>query len=135
MLESDALRKIFTGDYGAEGRDAFYRQMVFAGSLLVEHGVPVIFDATANRRAYRDRARHEIAQFIEVYVDVPLSTCMVRDPKGIYRSAGAGQATNVPGLQDPYEPPASPDVVLHGDNPEADARRIVEKLIGKSYVK
>jgi adenylylsulfate kinase len=134
VLESDALRRIFAGNYGPEGRDAFYRQMVFVGSLLVEHGVPVIFDATANRRAYRDRARHEIVRFIEAYVDVPLSTCMVRDPKGIYRSAGAGQATNVPGLQDPYEPPESPEVVLHGDDPEGDARRIIEGLIEKGYI-
>ena len=101
------LRKVFAGDrpYDAEGREAFYRQMAFVGSLLVEHGVPVVFDATANRRAYRDRARREIGRFIEVYVDVPLETCMARDPKGIYRSAATGKATNVPGLQDPYEPP------------------------------
>jgi HSP20 family molecular chaperone IbpA len=49
VLESDVLRKAFAGDrqYDAEGRDAFYRQMLFVGSLLLEHGVPVIFDATA----------------------------------------------------------------------------------------
>ena len=73
------------------GRDTFYRQMAYVGSLLVEHGVPVIFDATANRRAYRERARRQIGRFIEVYVDVPLETCMARDPKGIYRSAAAGR--------------------------------------------
>ncbi len=137
VLESDVLRKVFTGDhrYDAPGRDPFYRQMFFVGSLLVEHGVPVIFDATANRRAYRERARREIGRYIEVYVDVPLSVCMARDPKGIYRNAAAGGATNVPGLQDPYEPPDAPDAVVHGENPEADAHRIVEKLIEKGYVK
>lgn len=137
VLESDTLRKVFGADqpYTVEGREAFYRQMIFVGTLLVEHGVPVIFDATANRRAYRDRARREIARFIEVYVDVPLSTCMARDPKGIYRSAVAGEATNVPGLQDPYEPPESPDVIVHGDNPESDARRIVDKLVGDGYLR
>ena len=135
VLESDALRKVFVGDYQAEGRDAFYRQMVFVGSLLLEHRVPVIFDATANRRVYRDRARREIDRFLEVFVDVPLATCMARDPKGIYRSAAAGEANNVPGLQDPYEPPESPDLVVHGENPEADARWIVEKLLEKGYLK
>jgi adenylylsulfate kinase len=137
VLESDVLRKAFAQDpqYEAQGREAFYRQMVFVGSLLVEHGVPVIFDATANRRAYRDRARREIGRFVEVYLDVPLDTCTARDPKGIYRSAASGQAKNVPGLQDPYEPPEAPDVVVHGENPDADARRIVEKLLEKGYVK
>jgi adenylylsulfate kinase len=137
VLESDVLRKVFAGDrqYETKGRDAFYRQMVFIGSLLLDHGVPVLFDATANRRAYRDRARREIARFIEVYVDVPLATCMARDPKGIYRRAGTGEATNVPGVQDPYEPPEAPDVVVQGKNPESDARRIVQKLIEKGYLK
>jgi adenylylsulfate kinase-like enzyme len=85
--------------------------------------------------ACRDRARREIGRFLEVYLDVPLETCMARDPKGIYRGAASGEATNVPGLQGSYEPPESPDVVVHGQNPEADARRIIEKLLAKGYVR
>jgi adenylylsulfate kinase len=137
LLESDVLRQVFSTDrpYEAAGREAFYRRMLFVGGLLMEHGVPVIFDATANRRAYRERARREIARFVEVYVDTPLETCMARDPKGIYRKAAAGEATNVPGLQEPYEPPESPEVIIHGQNTEQDARAIVEKLIEMDYVK
>ena len=136
VLESDVLRKAFASDhdYKAEGRETFYKQLAYVGALLIEHGVPVIFDATANRRAYRDRARHEITRFVEIYVDVPLATCMARDPKGIYRSGATGDATNVPGLQDPYGPPEAPDVTVHGEDPEADARQIVEKLQEKGYV-
>jgi adenylylsulfate kinase len=135
VLESDVLRKVFTGDYDARGREAFYQQMAFVGALLVEHGVSVVFDATANRRAYRERARSQIGRFVEVYVDVPLETCKARDPKGIYRSAAAGEAKNVPGLQDPYEPPEAPDVVLRGETSESGARQIIQKLIEKGYVK
>lgn len=59
VLESDALRRIFTAQprYDEQEREAFYRQMVYVGTLLTQHGVPVIFDATANRRRYRDTAR------------------------------------------------------------------------------
>lgn len=137
VLESDVLRKVFSSDqpYSSAGREAFYRQMVALGSVLVRQGVPVIFDATANRRAYRENARTEIERFLEVYVDVPLEICIARDPKGIYRRAAAGEADNVPGLQDTYEPPESPDLIVHGDDPGADARRIVEKLASKGYVK
>jgi adenylylsulfate kinase len=141
VLESDVLRQVLAGDrpysdpYSSEGRDAFYRQMVALGLVLLEQGVPVIFDATANRRAYRDRARQGFTRFLEVYVDVPLEVCMARDPKGIYRSAATGEAGNVPGLQEPYEPPESPELVVHGDNPEADARRILEQLAAKGYIK
>jgi adenylylsulfate kinase len=135
VLESDVLRKVFTGDYDARGREAFYQQIAFVGSLLVEHGIPVVFDATANRRAYRERARTQIGRFIEVYVNVPLETCMARDPKGIYRRGAAGEATHVPGIQDPYEPPEAPDIVLLGKDPESDAQRIIQKLIENGYVK
>lgn len=135
VLESDALRNVFTADrYDASGRHTFYRQMVFVGQLLVKHGVPVIFDATANRRGYRDRARREISRFLEVYIDTPLEICMARDPKGIYRIAKAGQSATVPGLQEPYEPPQSPELVIHGENPEEDARRIVEILTAKRFI-
>jgi adenylylsulfate kinase len=135
VLESDVLRKVFTGDYDAKGREVFYRQIAFVGSLLVEHGILVVFDATANRRAYREHARSQIGRFVEVYVDVPLETCIARDPKGIYRAAATGDATNVPGLQDPYEPPEAPDVVLQGGTPDSDARQIIQKLIEKGYLK
>ena len=59
VLESDVLRRIFTvrPQYDEQEREAFYRQMVYIGTLLTQHGVPVIFDATANRRRYRDQAR------------------------------------------------------------------------------
>lgn len=136
VLESDALRKILVIDrpYSTEGREAFYRQLAALGTLLVGQGIPVIFDATANRRAYRETARREIPRFLEVYLDVPLETCMARDPKGIYRGAASGEARNVPGLQDPYEPPSAPDVLIHGEDPEADARRIVDALASKGYI-
>src|SRR5579859_6443270 len=78
VLESDALRTVITPhpSYSEEERDTFYSAMAFIGALLVTHGVPVIFDATANRHRYRDAARRAIARFIEVYVDSPLETCV-----------------------------------------------------------
>lgn len=138
VLESDALRPILTPHprYDEEERETFYRQMVFVGALLTRHGVPVIFDATANLRRYRDEARQQIAKFLEVYVDCPLAICIARDPKGIYRAAREGASTTVPGLQAAYEPPQDPDVVVHGDRdaPEAAAERIVAKLAEKRYL-
>jgi len=127
VLESDVLRRIFTPHprYDEAERDAFYGQISYLGALLARHGVAVIFDATANRRAYRDQARQQIPRFLEVYVDTPLEVCMSRDPKGIYR-----QGHEVPGLQAAYEPPLHPDVVIHGDQepPDTAARRIVAKM-------
>lgn len=138
VLESDALRRILTPHprYDEEEREVFYGAMAYIGRLLTEHGVPVIFDATANRRAYRDRARREIPRFLEVYVDTPLAVCVARDPKGIYRKAQEGTAATVPGVQADYEPPLHPEVVIKGDREASGigAGRIVSKLIDRGFL-
>jgi len=137
VLESDTLRRIFTPSprYDEEERQNFYRALVYVGILLTAHGVPVIFDATANRRAYRDEARKQISRFLEVWVDCPLEVCIRRDPKGIYRKAKEGAASIVPGLQASYEPPEKPDVIVRsGDTPEAGARTIISKLLEKEFI-
>lgn len=135
VLESDELRKILTPHptYDEQERDAFYKQMVWIGSLLVKHGVPVIFDATANRRAWRDSARQAIPNFVEVFVDAPLELCMTRDPKEIYRRAQHGENTTVPGLQAEYERPLTPEVVMRAEEETAEsaARRILEELTAR----
>ena len=84
VLESDAVRRILTPapTYSHEERDLFYRALAFMGARLVAHGVTVIIDATANRRAYRDFARSLIQNFIEVAVECPLELAMQRDYKG-----------------------------------------------------
>ncbi|HWR71761.1 MAG TPA: adenylyl-sulfate kinase [Nitrospirota bacterium] len=114
VLESDALRKVLTPEpsYSEEERDCFYGMLVGIGELIARSGVPVIFDATANRRAYRDRARSRIPRFIEVFIDCPLEVCKKRDPKGIYARAASGAPGTVPGTQAPYEPPLRPEVVM-----------------------
>jgi adenylylsulfate kinase len=138
VLESDALRQVLTPrpTYSEEEREVFYGAMAYIGRLLTEHGVTVIFDATANRRRYRERARQQIPRFVEVYVDCPLEVCMTRDPKGIYRRARAGAAGTVPGMQATYEPPEDPDVVIHGDreSPETAARRVVAAIVERGYL-
>jgi adenylylsulfate kinase len=112
VLESDEMRKILTPEptYSPEERDRFYRMMALTGDLLVRQNVNVIFDATANKREYRDQARALIPRFLEVYVRCPLEVCMKRDPKGIYSRAASGSASFVPGMQVSYESPLKPDV-------------------------
>jgi len=138
VLESDALRREITPNakYGEAERDAFYATLAYLARVLVLHGVPVIVDATANRRAYRDRARKAIHRFLEVHVRCPLAVCQARDPKGIYRRGAAGTAQNVPGVSAPYEPPLTPEVVVDGerDDPAVAAGRIVSALEKKGYL-
>jgi adenylylsulfate kinase len=139
LLESDVLRRMFSPApaYDDRDRDYFYRSLAFIGAVLAEHGIPVIVDATAHRRVWRESARRRIPQFIEVFVDCPLEVCIQRDPKGIYRMASEGKAAHVPGVQAVYEPPERPDIVIRGDqeNPEQAAQRIVELLIHRGFLR
>ena len=111
VLESDRMRTILTPapTYSEEERDRFYRQLVQLGEVITGSGVNVIFDATANKRAYRDAAPR---------ADPPLRRGLSRLPAGGLRCPGPqrhlcqgraeqGLAT-VPGLQAAYEPPLSP---------------------------
>ncbi len=138
VLESDELRKVLTPDatYGERERDVFYGALLHVGLRLLRHGVAVVFDATANRRAYRENARAAIARFLEVYVETPLPVCEARDPKGIYRRGRDGAAKNLPGRSAPYEPPLHPDVVVRGDreDPREAARRVAEELRERGWI-
>ncbi|WP_447974689.1 adenylyl-sulfate kinase [Nitrospira sp. Kam-Ns4a] len=138
VLESDAVRKVLTPQptYSLEERELFYRALAYLGSRLVAHGTTVIFDATANRRAYRDLGRRLIPRFLEVAVECPLELCMARDVKGTYRAGQAGRTATVPGLQDPYEPPEHPEVRIDTTQtgPEEAADRILAALARAGYL-
>ena len=116
ILESDVMRTQLTPfpRYDARERDFFYAALVELGAFASVR-VPVIFDATANRRAYRDAARRRIVRFAEIFVDTPLEVCAARDPKGLYRAAREGGSATLPGPQAAYEPPPAPELTLHGD--------------------
>jgi len=131
VLESDTMRTILTPEpsYEEEERDRFYRQLVEIGELCVRQGVSVIFDATANRRSYRDHARIRIASFVEVFIECAVKICKERDPKGIYAAVLHGNASNVPGVQAPYEPPVTPEVIVDCREPlSSSADRILAHL-------
>ncbi|HEU4922702.1 MAG TPA: adenylyl-sulfate kinase [Burkholderiales bacterium] len=133
VLESDIMRTQLTPfpRYDNADRDFFYSALAEFGIVLAEKQRPVIFDATANRRAYRDAARKRIARFAEVFVDTPLEVCAARDPKGLYR-----KAKTLPGVQAPYEPPLAPELVVRGaaGTPTDAARQIVALLESRAWI-
>lgn len=137
-LESDTLRKVLTPEptYSHKEREWFYAVMTFMGQMLTTNGINVIFDATGNKKAHRDKARSSITKFMEVYVRCPLQTCMARDPKGIYRMAHEGKASTVPGIQDVYEEPQSPELIIESErvSPEEGAEHVIAKMKEKGWV-
>jgi adenylylsulfate kinase len=138
VLESDVLRTQLTPHprYDEAERDLFYAALVELGAFMAQRGRPVLFDATANRRAYRDAARRRIARFAEVFVDTPPAVCAARDPKGLYRAAREGRSATLPGAQAAYEPPERPDLVVRGDagTPEEGARAVMALLERRGWL-
>lgn len=134
LLESDVLRTQLTphARYDEAERDFFYAALLDIGRAVMARGRPVIFDATANRRRYRDAARAAIPCFVEAYVDTPLEVCAARDPKGLYRD---NRIESLPGVRAPYEAPLAPEIVLHGDRgtPAASAERVIALLQGRGW--
>jgi len=132
-LESDVMRSQLTPfpRYDEADRDFFYGALAQIGAALTTQGRPVIFDATANRRRYRDAARERIARFMEVYVDTPLEVCKARDTKGLYRAGAA-----LPGVVAGYEPPLKPELVVHGElgTPRESAERIADALSARGWL-
>jgi adenylylsulfate kinase len=140
VLELDEVRKFITPtpSYSDDEREIVYASLVYMANLLVESGKPVIIDATANRRRYRERAREIIPKFAEVYVKCSLDLCMERErnrkaehaPPGIYEKAMEKGAT-VPGVNVPYEAPVNPEVVVDSEEMSIDecAKRVVEFIL------
>jgi adenylylsulfate kinase len=137
VIESDELRKILTPKptYSSEERDWFYSVIVYFAKILVSYGINVIIDATGNKRKYREEARRNIKKFMEVYVKCPLEVCIKRDVKGIYKLAFEGKAKTVPGLQDVYEEPIDPDVIVETDKQEAqECAEIIFRKIRERFL-
>jgi adenylylsulfate kinase len=123
ILDGDVVRSHLSKGLGfsKEDRDTNILRIGWVAGLLTRHGVIVLVAAISPYRDARDRVRKAIEEengkgsFIEIYVEAPLKVCELRDPKGLYRKARAGEIRNFTGLDDPYEPPRQPDIHLRTD--------------------
>lgn len=116
ILDGDNLRHGLTKDLGFTPADRVenVRRIAEVAKLFVDAGLIVLVSVISPFRDERQMARRmmEEGEFIEVFVDAPLEVCERRDPKGLYRKARAGEIKNFTGIDSPYEPPESPDIVL-----------------------
>ena len=133
VLDGDNLRLGLNSDLGfsAADRAENVRRVGHVASLLADAGVVALVPLVSPYRADRDRVRelHVAAgiPFVEVFVDTPIELCEQRDPKGLYKKARAGELTGFTGIDDPYEAPASPELVLVPA--DGDAAAMATKLL------
>jgi adenylylsulfate kinase len=115
ILDGDVIRGNLGRDLGfsKEDRDENVRRTGFVASLLARHGVAVVTSMISPYRRTRDEVRelHQ-GRFFEVYVSTPVDVCERRDAKGLYARQRSGRLSGLTGVDDPYEPPLSPEVVV-----------------------
>ncbi len=118
VLDGDALRLGLNADLGftAADRDENIRRVSHVARLMADAGLVALVPVISPYRQARQQARQLHAEselrFVEVFVDTPLDVCEQRDPKGMYARARAGELKGFTGVDDPYEPPQSPEVHL-----------------------
>ena len=115
VLDGDVVRTHLTKGLGfsREDRDENVRRIGFVADLLSRNGVVVLCPVIAPYRSVRDEVREMHGdRFVEVYVSTPLDECSERDVKGLYAKQKAGELKGLTGVDDPYEPPLSPEVVV-----------------------
>jgi len=131
VLDGDVVRTNLTKGLGfsKEDRDENIRRIGFVANLLTRHGVIVLVSAISPYREIREEVRGKIGAFVEVFVNAPLSVCEGRDVKGLYQKARSGEIKGFTGIDDPYEPPANPEVECRTDLEELEES--VDKVWGK----
>ena len=117
VLDGDEIRENLTKDLGfsKEDRDTNIRRIGFVAKLLARNGVIVLVPVISPYRAIREEMRANIDNFLEVFVNAPLSVCEDRDVKGLYKQVRAGKIKQFTGIDDPYEPPTNPEVECRTD--------------------
>jgi adenylylsulfate kinase len=131
MLDGDAIRDVFpsTG-FSKPERDAHVKRVGYLASRLEAHGVTVVASLVSPYRDSRDFVRQLCRNFVEVHVSTPIDECERRDVKGLYAKARRGEISNFTGIDDPYEPPANPELVIDTSHTsvEEGGRRVLDLL-------
>lgn len=139
ILDGDVVRQNLSKGLGfsKEDRDTNILRIGFVAELLTRNGVATICCPISPYRETRDQVRAQVAAFVEVYVHATIEELSQhRDPKGLYKKALAGEITGFTGVDDPYEVPEHPELVLDTmvESPEESLQRTLTTLKGLGYL-
>jgi len=139
ILDGDVVRQNLSKGLGfsKEDRDTNILRIGFVAELLTRNGVAAICCPISPYKETRDRVREMVGDFVEVYVYATLEELAEnRDPKGLYKKALAGEITGFTGVDDPYEPPENPELVVDtmDEDPEESLQHVLDKLQELGYV-
>ncbi len=138
LLDGDVVRLNLSKGLGfsKEDRDTNILRIGWVAERLTFHGAAVLVSAISPYREARDTVRKQIPNFVEVFVSCPVEECAKRDVKGLYEKAFKGEITGFTGVDDPYEAPESPEVVVETDKatPEECLATLLEALTERGLI-
>jgi adenylylsulfate kinase len=136
LLDGDIVRKELSPELGftKQDREMHARRVVYLSKLLSRNEIISIVCLISPYREFRRYARSEVNinnNFYEVYVKCSLETCIRRDPKGLYKKALSGEIKDLTGLQDPYEEPENPEIIVDTERQtlEESANLVLERVL------
>ena len=137
-LDGDIVRKGLTRDLGfsKEDRDMNIERVTFVAKLLTRNNVIVLATFVSPYIDRRQKTREEIGNYIEVYVQASVEECIKRDVKGMYKKALLGEIKNFTGVDDPYEAPPTPEIIVDTDNEtiEESVNKVQAYLEKQGYI-
>ena len=140
ILDGDNVRHGLNRDLGFTDADRVenIRRVAEVSKLMVDAGLITLVSFISPFRAERDLARNlmEEGEFIEIFVNTPLSVAETRDPKGLYKKARAGNLKNFTGIDSPYEAPENPEIEINTDDMSLEdaAERVINGLIERGII-
>ncbi len=131
VLDGDEVRQNLSKGLGFSkaDRDTNIKRIGWVAKVLTRNGVVTVAAAISPYRGVRQWCREQIGDFVEIYVDCPLEVCEARDTKGLYARARAGEIKQFTGIDDPYEPPENPEVVVN--TAEESVEQSVQKILAR----
>jgi len=137
-VHGEEFSKRFGLGFSAQDREENIRRVGATAKLFTESGLVIITAFISPYRIDRDRVRKTLPEgdFIEIFVDTPISVCEQRDPKGLYKKARAGELKGFTGIDDPYEAPLQPELTLEGGKktPEQLAQEVIDCLKSRGKI-
>lgn len=138
LLDGDEIRRGLSQDLGFDrkSRETHAARVTFVAKVLARNGAIPIVALISPYRSSRARARADVGPFVEVYVNTPIEVCESRDVKGLYKKAHAGEIKEMTGVDDPYEAPETPEIVVDTIRltPGQSAEYILDELVRQGWL-
>jgi adenylylsulfate kinase len=139
VLDGDEVRQMFSPELGFSRKDREFhaRRVSYVARLLARNGVAVMVAMVTPYETSRQAARAGVeVPFTEIWTRCPIEICRARDPKGLYRRTDQGLVTHMTGMDDPFEEPLNPDLVVDTASvpPDRSAQQILDHFTKLGFI-